>query len=258
MRFVRRSGRVRSVLALAEYPSALGAVIAAGVGDGPQVDRLRHLEAAIASGGADVDDKRAELFGSYLDHALVDEVLSQDEETRIMAVGHAVYPDGAAFQAVMAPYRDLLFVAMVNDGRLPVTTESDPVLKRGEVVHLVEPATLLKEVIQREYQSGSRGYSFRIMKGVSYRIGSSKGRVVEVGRSLEDVDEGKLTITSHRAVFIGPRKSMEMPYAKLLDLGVYTDAIQIHLSNRQDPPTFRVSSGPLAAAAINAASQRLL
>lgn len=244
--------------ALAEYPAALTAAIEAGASGGPQVDRLRRLELAITTGGANVDDQRLAFYRSYLDHALADEILTADEESRIMSVGEALYPDRATFQSTLAPYRDQLFVAMVNDGRLPQSTDSDMVLKKGEVVHLVEPATLLKEVIQREFQMGSRGYSFRVMKGVSYRIGSSRGRMVEVGRSFEDVDQGQLTVTSQRAVYTGLRKTIEMPYTKVLDLNVYTDAIQVHLSNRQNPPTFRVSSGTLVAAAINAALQRML
>jgi hypothetical protein len=243
--------------ALAEYPAALSAVIDRGAGFGPQVDRLRQLETTIAAAGSNVDAKRAELYRSFLDHALADEVLTREEEAQIMTIGSAVYPDVAALQSVLAPYRDLLFVTMVNDGRLP-TVESDLMRKKGEVVHLVESAALLKEVVQREFRAGSRGYSFRVMKGVSYRIGSMRGQVVEVGRSWVDADEGELTITSQRAVFTGMRKTIEMPYAKLLDLNVFSDAVQIHLSNRQNPPTFRVSSGQLVAAAINAAMQRQL
>ena len=76
--------------------------------------------------------------------------------------------------------------------------------------------------------------------------------------TLEAVDQGELRITSTRSVFTGSRKSIEMPHAKLLDLDVYTDAIQFHVSGRQVPPMFQVTSGPMIAAAVNAASQKLL
>ena len=76
-----------------------------------------------------------------------------------------------------------------------------------------------------------------------------RGRMVEVERGFEPIDEGELCITSSRAVYTGNRKTIEMPYTKLLDLNVYTDTIQVHLSNRQNPPTFRVANGPMVAAA---------
>ena len=74
----------------------------------------------------------------------------------------------------------------------------------------------------------------------------------------EPVDEGAICITSLRAVFTGERKSIEMPYAKMLDMNVYIDAIQVHQSGRQNPSMFRVASGPMVAAAINAAMQKIL
>jgi hypothetical protein len=45
-------------------------------------------------------------------------------------------------------------------------------------------------------------------------------------------DQGTLSVSSSRAVFIGAKKTMEMPYAKLVNLGVFADGVQFHLSNR--------------------------
>jgi hypothetical protein len=46
-------------------------------------------------------------------------------------------------------------------------------------------------------------------------------------------------------------------FAKLLGMNVYNDGIQFHVSNRQNPSLFRVDSGPMVAAAVNGATQRL-
>lgn len=183
-----------------------------------------------------------------------------DEERRLNALGSALFPaaEEEYLDALLRDYAPRSFVAMVNDGRLPEVSEPNMLPKRGEVVHLEAPAALLKEVIQREFRAGSRGMSFRIAKGVSYRVCAVKGRMVEVGRSLEVVDSGTLFVTSHRAVFTGERKSIEVPYAKLLALNVYTDGVQFHASGRQNPSMFRVADGSMIAAAINAAAQRLL
>lgn len=175
-----------------------------------------------------------------------------------MHVGEALFKGEEALAMVLSPYRQQLFIAMVNDGRLPTTASTRLVLKRGEVLHLEEEATTLKEVVQREYRGGSRGVSFRIAKGVSYRVGQQRGQLVEVGRSWQPDDSGILAVTSQRLVFTGTRRSIEMAYTKLLNFNVFTDAIQIHVSNRQSPTTLRVQNGPMIAAAVNAATQRLL
>ncbi|HEY5475570.1 MAG TPA: hypothetical protein VIK11_02540, partial [Tepidiformaceae bacterium] len=124
--------------------------------------------------------------------------------------------------------------------------------------HLEEQAAVLKEVVSREYQGSSQGMSFRIAKGVYYRVGAQRGHMVEVGRSWQPADSGILSVTSQRLVFSGLRKSIEMAYAKLLGLNVFTDGLQVSVSNRQTPTMLRLSSGNMVAAAVNAAMQKLL
>jgi hypothetical protein len=233
------AARAAGQQAMAAYPAALEA-IAAGR---PPSQPIADLERAIVQGGGQPAAAKTEFLNSYLRRALADEVLSGDEEEGIVKLGMALYEGNrAALAAAMEPYRAQLFIAMVNDGRLPVLPGSGMILKKGEVLHLDEP----------------QGVSFRIAKGVSYRVGATRGRMVEVGRSIVAADAGALHVTSHRVVYTGERKSIEVQYAKLVDMNVYTDGIQFHVSNRQNPSMFRVASGPMVAAVVNAASQKLL
>jgi hypothetical protein len=246
--------------AIGEYEAALAAVAQDGRSTGPAVDQLRTVERAIIASGGNVQARKAQFYRSFLDRALADEQLTLDEERHLEGVGSILFPADQEqdMVAILREYRAQIFVAMVNDGRLPEISEPQMMPKKGEVVHLQEPAALLKEVIQREFRGGSRGMSFRVMKGVSYRVGNVRGKMVEVGRSFEVADTGTLFVTSRRAVYTGERKSIEVPYAKLLDLNVYTDAVQFHVSGRQNPSTLRVTDGTMVAAAINTAAQRLL
>jgi hypothetical protein len=116
----------------------------------------------------------------------------------------------------------------------------------------------MKEVAVREYQGGYSGFSFPIGKtGVRYRVGGSRGHSVQVGTQLQVADTGLLSITSKRAVYAGTRKTIEMPYAKLINLTVYSDGIQFHLSNRVNAPLFTMPNGSdIVAAIVNAAVQR--
>jgi hypothetical protein len=243
--------------ALTEYDSVLNDVLQAGKQAGPAISRLAQLETTITAGGETFEVRKLNAFRWFVDQALADEVLTAQEEEKLVEVGETLYRTTEALGEVLLPYRPQLFIAMVNDGRLPEVS-SRMILKKGEVVHLEESAILLKEVVEREFQSGSRGVSFRIAKGVSYRVGSSRGRMVEVGRSLQPQDTGVLSVTSQRLVYAGTARSVEMNYAKLINLNVYTDALQVHVSNRQAPTTLRVTNGPMVAAAVNAAMQRLM
>jgi hypothetical protein len=197
-------------------------------------------------------------FRTYAENVLSDDHLTIDEEMAFQDVGEALGISPDDFQG---PYRDLLarlVVAKANDGRLDVVESPQLMTKKNEVVHLEIAAALMKEVALREWRGGSSGFSFQVAKGVRYRTGQIRGRSVVVGTELQVEDTGTLAVTSQRATYMGSRKTMEFPYAKILGLDVFSDGIRFHSSNRQRTPLFRVESGSgdVIAAILNTAMQR--
>jgi len=63
---------------------------------------------------------------------------------------------------------------------------------------------------------------------------------------------------ARRTLFAGAQKTVECRHDKLVGLQVYSDAISINVSNRQNASMFRVEDGPFVAAMINAAVQAKL
>jgi hypothetical protein len=149
-------------------------------------------------------------------------------------------------------------IAEANGGTLPQVQTPQLIQKKGEVVHLELPATLLKDVTIRQSQGGYSGFSFPIGKtGIRYRVGGYRGQSVEVGTKRVPADTGVLSISSERAVFLGAKKTIELPYAKLASLTLFTDGVQFHQSNRQTAPVFVVASSDVVAAFVHSAAQRL-
>jgi hypothetical protein len=92
---------------------------------------------------------------------------------------------------------------------------------------------------------------------VRFRTGSFRGQSVVVGSHLAAADTGIISVSSKRVVFLGTRKTIDTPYAKLASLDAFSDGIRIHASNRQGAPLFRLPvGGQVVAAAIQAAAQR--
>lgn len=88
--------------------------------------------------------------------------------------------------------------------------------QEGEIVHAEAEYHLIDErVVRREYRGGSRGVGLRIMKGVTYRFGSSRGSSVPI-KEFVPIDQGALTITNQRVAYIGLRKSFSVPWKKIL------------------------------------------
>lgn len=242
---------------LAEYRSLTAAI--ADPRTDPQTIAT-NLPAIATRAGLDAQKTRDlnwQALRAAFEQVLDDEVVTAQEEARLTSVATALGFSRGELERAIGDFQERLFIARVNDGRIPELDAPGIILKRGEVAHLQTDAELLKEVAIREYKGGSQGVSFRIAKGVSYRVGSHRGTMQVVGTRLETADSGPLTVTSHRAVFAGGRRSVEVRFDKLISLNVYRDAIQFHVSNRQTPSLFKVSSGPMVASAVNAAAQRL-
>ena len=197
-------------------------------------------------------------FHTYAENVLADDRLTEDEETAFGEVAEAL---GIGQNDFETTYRDLLnrlVIARVNDGRLGVIAEPRLMTKKDEVVHLEANASLMKEVAVREWRGGSSGVSFRIAKGVSYRTGAIRGKSVVVGTELQVADSGVLAVTSQRIAYMG-NKTIELSYAKLMNLDVFSDGVRVHVSNRQNAPLFKVDPGvgEVIAATVNAAMQEL-
>lgn len=110
------------------------------------------------------------------------------------------------------------------------------------------------------YQGGSQGVSVRIAKGLSYRVGASKGSLVRNPEELSMIDEGSVVFTDKRIVFTGPKVSRSWEFAKLLDiqLGTNGQTVNISVSNRQKTSGLvaldetSITPGFLAAIAVEA------
>lgn len=127
--------------------------------------------------------------------------------------------------------RKLRLISEIERGNLPTIAAPDLILQKAEVAHWKEPASLIEErVISRRYEGGSQGFSFRIAKGVSYRVGGHRGHLVSETGNVP-VSGGHLVLTNKRAVFNGDRKSFSLKFGKILDIDVYNDGMKISVEN---------------------------
>ena len=85
------------------------------------------------------------------------------------------------------------------------------------------------------YEGGYSGFSFRVAKGVSYRIGGSRGTFRQGEETPTFIDTGTVTITNQRVVFQGAKQAREWAFAKML--GYEHDSHEpytvVQVSNRQ-------------------------
>jgi hypothetical protein len=99
-----------------------------------------------------------------------------------------------------------------------------------EGVALIEPRRQPGTV-----QGRSSGYSFRIAKGVNYRVGASKGTYVSGPDVPTPIDVGTAFVTNQRVVFRGSKATREWAWSKLISLDHDDDLpwTSLPVSNRQ-------------------------
>ncbi len=126
----------------------------------------------------------------------------------------------------------------IKNGKLPVL-EPGIILRKKEVCHYEVPAELVEERTRTRYVGGSRGVSFRIAKGVYYRVGGFRGeRVVDTFKEV--TDEGTLYVTNKRVLFVGSKKNVSYPINKIVAISRYADAIQFQKENEARPKYFLI------------------
>lgn len=104
-------------------------------------------------------------------------------------------------------------------GNLPVNLQ-----KSEQVVWAFPNTEYLEDRTHREYVGRSAGVSVRIVKGVYYHTSGFQGYPVDkTVRQL--VDTGLFVVTDKNIYFVGPRKSLRVPYSKIVSFQPFSDGM---------------------------------
>lgn len=122
-------------------------------------------------------------------------------------------------------------------GGLPYTGPVSLVLAKDEqVVYVLEQVGLLEAQSNgSSYSGGSQGFSFRVARGVSYRVGGSRGQLTRNPATVQVIDSGSAVFTNQRVVFAGTATNRQWDFDKILNVNLTDNGIQamIAVSNRQ-------------------------
>jgi hypothetical protein len=91
------------------------------------------------------------------------------------------------------------------------------------------------------------------MRGVSYRVGGSRGQSMPVYGDVPAAS-GELILTNQRVVFKGDKKSVALHWRDVIGIDPYINAITIHSAKAKQPLRFfyvRNESGELVAQIVS-------
>lgn len=157
------------------------------------------------------------------------------------------------------------FLEKVDQGFLPKVSVNTPfrTLRTEKLVCCWQNVVYLKQQTKTEYVGGSQGMSFRVMKGVSYRVGGSRGQKQETV-SFVPTDMGTFGITTKHLYFATNRPSEGKSFRVRLDKIVSVHAAEHGIFFMRDtasakPEAFTTDGlieGPFISALIETLSDR--
>jgi hypothetical protein len=158
---------------------------------------------------------------------MADNIISDDEAEQLRRIQKLLMIPDTEINEVKVSISRIQIINQIQNGVLPNIQPTGLILQKGEIAHLEELGNLLEEkVIKRGYVGGSQGLSFRIAKGITYRVGASKGQLVSE-TAMVPASTGRLVITDRRVVFSGDRKSFNIKLDSILNIEMYTDGLNI-------------------------------
>lgn len=132
------------------------------------------------------------------------------------------------------------FINNLTSGSVNLTsnTPSPMIMKKGETTTLVmNNVTFMESRAVRQTIGGYGGPSFRMAKGVSFRLGGVSARSVSHDE-LKKIDQGTLVLTSKRLTFLGSMRTINIDLRKIVGIEPFKDGIGSQRENKQKTEYF--------------------
>ena len=182
-------------------------------------------------------DQKRDMYFFMLNQAaenyMKDGLLTDDEEKRIdeyiFMLGLSTNNLPERYQgSEISRFGQVKMLKQLQKGVVPQTNIAAPILlgKDESVLWCYHGVTMWQEKIKREMVGSHSGFSFRVMKGVTYRTGGFKGHPVEHSY-MDNAGTGSLYITNKHIIFHSTERSTKIPYKKIIGLNPYQDGMGV-------------------------------
>ncbi len=189
-------------------------------------------------------------YDQAVEHVLNDHMLSEAEEAALDALAETL-PISQRQLDANGSQSKLVKAAILRDvsngiipQRLSVSGPMPFNLQKSEsLIWIFQAVKYFEEKTRREFRGASQGVSFRVTKGVYYRVGAFKGRPVEKTDTVL-ADEGLMAITTKHIYFAGSSKRFRIRYDRIVAFDAYSDGIGVmREAQTAKPQTFQTGDG---------------
>lgn len=215
-----------------EFKNELLQAVNDGKLSGEEIEELNKKQTEFGLSEEDIKGIRIQAYTSAFSSAKSDENITREEEEELLKIQKYLGIEDVEIEANKKELHRMRILDEIQKGNIPQISVLNLVMGKDEKAYWSEPSMLVEEkVISSHYEGGSRGMSFRIMKGVSYRVGAYRGHIVSE-QGLVPVSSGDLIITKKRVIFRGDNKSFATDLNKILDIQLFSNGIFLAINNR--------------------------
>jgi hypothetical protein len=210
----------------------------------PVEESLLAISRACFVGPTSLRELLVQAWEKAVSEALEDNILSRDEEHALVTFAKRFsleHKDLDGHGALTRLAKSEVLRSIVEGN---VRSRADIVgfipfnLQKGEkLIWVFQNVKYYAQKTKRTYVGASQGLSIRVMKGVYYRVGSFKGRPVDVQETVH-VDTGAFGVTDRHIYFAGRTKAFRIRHDNVVSLTPYSDGIGI----QRDAPTATLQS----------------
>jgi len=207
----------------------------------------------------DVKQASIEIFREAVQNAIADEDISLEEQLRLENLKRTLGLQDEDVKEELETIAEIIVLKDLERGKIPEIPREEVekylILEPDEVCYCLVRAALL-EAVRRRGTGGYYGFSFRIARGVYFRTG--RYTLPKITEEVQKIDEGLLAVTNKRFIFIGDRRSVEIPLRNILSIELFQDSFSVHRKAKKKREYFVVERPKLIAGILHVAAKRAL
>lgn len=177
---------------------------------------------------------RKDCINEMIQNLIKNGTLSPDDYSKIIYASKKININLSFDKETNNYIEKLIAFWKIDNEDLPIKTV-DISLQNNEVCHYESEIKWMEnKTVTTSINYSGLSASFKIAKGVRYRVGNIKPQRVTVDKLVE-IDKGKLYVTNKRIIFMGIRKNNNIKYQSILSIVPYSDGVGIEKDSGKSP-----------------------
>lgn len=214
----------------------------------PVEDAIQKMDANFAENISEKEKQQiiSDKIEYLVELAYKDGIITEEEEEKITAVlGHysmkaSNLPRYAHEKLVKGIIiRELLQGNYIN--KVEVGNNPFNLMKSEKLIYAFSGMSISEIKTVSEYQAGSQGFSFRVMKGVYYHAGGTKGKRIEK-QVVKSLGYSDVVVTNKHIYFLANGNAMRIKHDKVVSIIPDNEGVTVFRDGaRQNPICFQTS-----------------